>query len=176
MRRLGLQFFPGRKPTWRRNETNGLMTRKANSKEEIDWHQYGQHILLPKLVPFALRCMKMFPNTLVQENDAPSHACKHQERLFMNTGVLRLLWPGNSPDLNIIQLCWPWIKRHTTRRGAPSEGEELKNAWIHYSKNDLSMNRIRSWIERMSQHIKEVIRLKGGDEYREGKDGGSSSV
>lgn len=91
------------------------MTQKANSKGGIDWYQYGQHILLPKLLPFALQCMKTFPDTLVQEDKAPSHACKHQEQVFMNTGVLQFLWPSNSPDLNMIEPCWPWMKHHTTR-------------------------------------------------------------
>ena len=81
------------------------MTCKANSKGGIDWYRYGQQILLPKLLAFALRCMKSIPNTLVQEDNTPSHACKHQERLFMSMGVLRFLWPGNSPDLNMIESC-----------------------------------------------------------------------
>ena len=54
--------------------------------------------------------------------------------------------------------------------------KSFKKAWKHCWDNELSMRRIRSWIEEMPQHIQEVICLKGGNEYREGKDGGSSSV
>lgn len=119
MSRIGLRNLRGRKPTWKWNETNGLMVRNPKSKGGIDWWRYGQHILLPKLLPFALRCKKSIPDTIVQEDNAPSHASKHQENLFMNLDILHLLWPGNSPDLNMIEPCWPWMKRQTTRRGAP---------------------------------------------------------
>jgi hypothetical protein len=45
------------------------------------------------------------PNIIVQEDKAPSHAFKHQDLVFMNAGVLRLLWPSNSLDLNMIEPC-----------------------------------------------------------------------
>ena len=168
--------MPGRKPLWKWNDAHGLMTRNSKSKAGIDWWRYGQHILLPKLLPFALHCMKSVPDTVVQEDNAPSHACKHQERLYMNVGVFHLLWPGNSPDLNMIEPCWPWMKRQTTRRGAPSTRELLEKAWLNCWNNELSMRRIRSWIERIPLHIQEVIRLKRGNEYQEGRFGETSSI
>lgn len=139
------------------------MARNPKSKGGIDWWRYSQHILLPKLLPFALWCMKSIPDTLIQEDDAPSHASKHQEQLYMNLEVLHL-WPGNSPDLNLVETCWPWMKRHATRRGVPPTREELEKAWVHCWESQLSKKRIRAWVERMPCYIQEVIRLKGGND------------
>ncbi|KGO74291.1 hypothetical protein PITC_039800 [Penicillium italicum] len=39
----------------------------------------------------------------------------------------RLLWPRNSPDLNMIEPAWFWLKRYTTKKGAPkSRNEAIK--------------------------------------------------
>lgn len=52
----------------------------------------------------------------------------------------------------------------------------MEKAWLHCWDKELSMRRIRAWIERIPRHIEEVIRLKGGKEYREGRFGGASSI
>lgn len=36
--------------------------------------------------------------------------------------------------------------------------------------------RIQAWIERIVDHIKEVIQLEGGNEYREGRSKGKAKV
>ena len=90
-------------------------------------NRYQKHILIPKLIPFALECKKDRPDTIVQEDKAPSHASKYQQPVFMDAGIIRLLWPGNSPDLNMIEPCWPWMKRKTTKKGLSTtraEGEK----------------------------------------------------
>jgi hypothetical protein len=41
---------------------------------------------------------------------------------------MRLLWPGNSPDLNAIEPIWFWIKRETTKNGEFTSEKKLKKA------------------------------------------------
>ncbi len=89
----------------------------------------------------------------------------------MNLEILRLLWCGNSPDLNMIEPCWIWMKRETTKKGAPRTRKQAEEAWTKCWE-DLPQEKIQAWIERMPRHIEEVIRLKGGNEYREGRVGG----
>ena len=110
------------------------------------------------------------PNTIVQEDKAPSHASKHQNLIFMDFNVMRLLWPGNSPDLNMIEPCWFWMKRRTTRLGAPRTRIEAEKAWTKCWTEELTQKRIQSWIERIKRHVDEVILLDGGNEYREGRE------
>lgn len=41
----------------------------------------------------------------VQEDSAPVHAFKYQEKVFSMWVIIGLLWPGNSSDLNAIEPC-----------------------------------------------------------------------
>ena len=44
-------------------------------------------------------------------------------------GIVKLLWPGNSPDLNMIEPCWAHLKRVTTRKGGLKSQGEAEKAW-----------------------------------------------
>lgn len=124
--------------------------------------------MLAKLIPFALKCQKTRPDTLVQEGGAPAHIHHYQARTYELYKVQRLLWLGNSPDLNAIESAWPWIKKTTTSRGAPQSRRGMEKAWYKAWK-DLPQTSIQAWIERIPYHIQEIIRLKGGNEYQEGR-------
>lgn len=104
---------------------------------------------------------------IIQEDNAPSHAHEYIGKVYSLQGVMRMLWPGNSPDLNMIEVCWPWMKRETTRHGAPRTRAEAERAWKK-AWRDLPQEKIQMWIERIMRHIQEVIALEGGNEYREG--------
>jgi hypothetical protein len=62
-----------------------------------------------------------------------------------------------------------WLKKRTTSRGAPRDKKTGKEAWIR-AWDELPQERIQHWIERLMRHIQEVIRLEGGNEYKEGRD------
>ena len=81
---------------------------------------------------------------------------------------MRLLWLGNSLDLNMIELAWGWMKRRTTRRGAISIRKLAEKAWVQCWK-ELPQRLIQQWIRRIPRHIKEVIRLNGDNYYHEGE-------
>jgi len=68
--------------------------------------------MLPKLIPFAQKRQKTRPKTLVQEDNAPPHAHHYQAHVYELHSVQRLLWPGNSPDLNAIEPAWPCMKKN----------------------------------------------------------------
>mgnify|MGYP001068972749 CR=1 FL=1 len=60
------------------------------------------------------------------------------------------------------------MKKYTTKKGAPKSRAEAIKAW-HQAWEDLPQERIQEWIERLPRHIEEIIRLEGGNEYREGR-------
>lgn len=115
MQRLGLRNKAGRKPIWKFDEKHGKLVR--NGKGGIDLYRYMDKIVRPLLIPFARECMEDIPDTIVQEDNAPSHAHHYVERVYQMEEIQRLLWPGNSPDLNMIEPCWMWMKRETTKYG-----------------------------------------------------------
>lgn len=169
MRRLNLRTTRGRKPQWRWNQKNGKLARGKGSG--IDWYRYQTTILRPKLLPFAQQCKDARPGTIVQEDKAPSHEHHAQQLIYDLHGITKLLWPGNSPDLNAIEPCWPWMKRRTTRKGAPKSRAEAIQAW-EQCWAELPQDKIQALIERIPIHIQKIIELRGGNEYREGRDAG----
>ena len=70
----------------------------------------------------------------------------------------------------MIEPAWPHLKKVTTCRGAPRNSKTMKPKWTK-AWDRLDMDRIRKWIERIPRHIEEVIRLEGGNEYKEGRTG-----
>lgn len=112
--------------------------------------------------------MERYPNTVIQEDKAPSHAHHYQRIVYSQAEVERLFWCGNSPDLNPIEPCWPWMKRYTTKKGAPENRKEGIKRWMA-TWDELPQGHIQAWIERIPWHIEQIIALEGGNEYKEGR-------
>jgi transposase len=172
MERLGAtRTRPGRRPQFNHTKETGAYVRAANERGGIDWYRYQKHIMIPKLIPFAQECAQSRPGTLVQEDNAPAHASKYQVEVYALYEISRLLWPPNSPDLNMIEPCWWYMKRETTKNG-PLKGKEAhRAAWVKCWK-EMPQTMIQAWIERIIVHIQDVIRLEGGNEYKEGRNKG----
>jgi Transposase len=167
VRRIHLRRnLPGRKPQWRFTKKTGKLVR--DTKGGIDWWRYRKVILTPMLLPFAKECLRERPGTLVQEDKAPAHIHFFQQSLFTESGVERLLWCGNSPDLNAIEVAWPWMKRYTTKKGAPQSRSEAIAKWLA-AWEAMPQEAIQRWIERIPRHVAEIIKLEGGNEYVEGR-------
>ncbi|KAK5997488.1 hypothetical protein PT974_02851 [Cladobotryum mycophilum] len=120
------------------------------------------------MLPFAKKCEIERPDTIVQEDRAPAHSHHIQQQVFDLHQVRRLIWCPNSPDLNAIEPAWPWIKRRTTRKGAPKSRAEAIKVW-EAAWEEMPQQAIQAWIERIPRHIQEIIRLEGGNEYKEGR-------
>ena len=166
MRRARIrQNVPGKKPEWKWTQKTGKLVR--NSQGGIDWYRYQKLILNGKLLPFAKKCQKDRPDTLVQEDNAAPHAHGYQHGVYNRWDVERMLWPANSPDLNMIEPLWFWIKKETTKNGPATGQKHMEQDWLECWKN-LSQERIQRWIERIPIHVQKVIALEGGNEYQEG--------
>ena len=95
-----------------------------------------------KLLPFAQECQQLCPNTIVQEDKAPPHAHHSQKAIYSSYSVQQLLWPGNSPDLNTIKPCWPFLKCGTTKYRAPRSKDNMTKVWLKAWK-DLEQSQIQ---------------------------------
>jgi transposase len=170
MRRLSTRNLLGKKPQWKWDENHEKMIRKED-KGGIDWWRYQQIILLSKLISFAEQCNKKrrdleLSDMLVQEDKASSHVFKHQQPIFSRHEIERLLWLDNSPDLNMIESCWSWMKRRTTSKG-PSTSRLIAEPLWNRTWDELPQENIQAWIERIPRHIAKIIELEGGNEYCE---------
>jgi hypothetical protein len=79
-----------------------------------------------------------------------------------------MIWCSNSPDLSAAEPLWFWIKKDTTKHGAATSKVQIKKDWEECWKA-IPQEKLQAWIERVPIHIKEVIRLEGGNEYNESK-------
>jgi hypothetical protein len=62
------------------------------------------------------------------------------------------------------------LKRWTTALSAPTNHKAIEKAWYQAWK-DLPQEQIQQWIAAIPHYIQEIIRLKGGNEYKEGVQG-----
>jgi hypothetical protein len=62
------------------------------------------------------------------------------------------------------------MKRETTRHRTITSKKQIKEDWIEYWKN-ISQERIQAWIKKIPEYIQEIIRLDGGNKYKESKTG-----
>ena len=153
---------PGIQPQWKYTKGRGFLARDPQGKGGIDWWRYRVNILLPKLVPFCLA-----NNLILQQDLAPSHAAEVNQELLQEYGIEVLEWAGNSPDLNMIEPAWPWMKRGAGHYEGFESKKESPQIWRNLW-DSLPQERIRRWIERLPRHIQKIIDIEGGNEYKEG--------
>jgi transposase len=122
---------PGRKPVFRHNE-NGAYVLK-DGKGGINWYRHQDEVLKPHLLPFACEYRQGEngrPDIVVMEDGAAAHKSDYSNELYISWEVVRMLWPANSPDLNMIEPCWFYIKVETTKKGGITSDIELREAWV----------------------------------------------
>jgi transposase len=107
-----------------------------DGKGGINWYRHQDEVLKPHLLPFAKTCKEALPNpykdTVVMEDGALAHKSAYSNELYISWEVIRMLWPANSPDLNMIEPCWFYIKIETTKKGAITLNIKLCAAWVKY--------------------------------------------
>ena len=113
--KYGTRKSGGTVAEWKWDKAHGKIIRA--DKGGIDWYRYQEIILKKKLISFAKACRLARANIIVMEDGASAHVSKHQEPVWLDANILRLLWCGNSPDLNMIESCWWWMKTRITRKG-----------------------------------------------------------
>ena len=117
-----------RSSQWKYDVQHEVWKWKKNFKD-IDVWCYQNLILKKKLLFFAVKCMQKHSDTLVQENKTFFHVFKHQIPVFKDFEMFWLLWSDNSLNLNVIESCWSWMKRWTTRNEALNHWLLMKKIW-----------------------------------------------
>ena len=88
--------------------------------------------------------------------EAPSHIKAVNRELVFTEGLERLDWPGNSPDLNPIELASPQLKRDSQKCKDWEKKSKLADIWREaWGKLDQEQQ-IRRWIDRLPWHFNEA--------------------
>jgi hypothetical protein len=97
---------------------------------------------------------------VLQQDNAPCHRSRETTEYFRGRVKLLEDWPPHSPDLNVIELIWSWMKNEIIRH-QPSNLEELKTA-INETWNELTIVHIMHLITSMTRRLEAVYLQNGG--------------
>ena len=160
-KRKKMKRRPSTMANWRWDKQHGKLSR--SERGGIDWYRYWKEIQMRKLIPFAKKV-----NGIIVEDGAGCHAHWYVQYVYSIEGVRKLLWCGNSPDLNAIEPVWSRMKRDTTKKGAPQSRNDAEKKWTKCWKEDLPQEVLQGLVDRIREHMKRVIECEGGNEYEEG--------
>jgi len=146
--------------TWKWDKNHGKLSR--SERGGIDWYRYWKEVQTSKLIPFAKKV-----NGILVEDGAGCHKHWYVQLVYSLEAVKRLVWCGNSPDLNAIEPVWARMKRDTTKKGAPQSRAEGIRKW-NKSWEEVPQEVLQRYVDRIREHIKRVIECEGGNEYEEG--------
>lgn len=114
-------------------------------------------ILKEKLPPF----MEIHQTSIFQHDGAPCHQTKAVSDWLRSQGYQVLgPWPGNSPDLNVIENVWVTLKRSVAARNPTSADDlvkKIKDVWV----SEITQEYCRNLVHSMPRRIAAVLRSKG---------------
>lgn len=97
--------------------------------------------------------------TFIQDN-APVHKSRRSMNWFNHNNISLMDWPPQSPDLNIIENAWSYLKTLVERH----EIHTLQDVWeaAEHEWMNIPNEYFQKLIESMPRRVEEVIRRKGG--------------
>ena len=117
------------------------------------------NVLTTSLIPAA---NEAFGNGIwfFQQDNAPAHSAVVTQNFFAQNNIQLIQWPAKSPDLNIIEHIWAFMKNKVERR-EPKTLQELRD-FIHNSWNEITPQFIINLYSSIPQRLQACIQ-RGGD-------------
>lgn len=100
-------------------------------------------------------------NFILQEDNAPIHKSRMIKKFLKDIGQNVIQWPPQSPDLNIIENLWHYLKLHIPERLGKSKQEaweDIKDTW-----SQIPSDYVMKLFESIPRRLQEVIDAKGGN-------------
>ena len=98
---------------------------------------------------------------LFQDDNAPVHRSRITQEYIARNRIKNMSWPAQSPDINIIENIWLYIKRKLQSRiHNINSSDELFQHTLQIWQ-DINLNYVRNLYNSIPRRIQQVIRLKG---------------
>ena len=139
--------------------------KKKDLKGGVDWYRYRTEVRLSKLLPFCKEIIRKYGECYLLEDGAAPHIAWENVAEYNIPGLRRIPWPANSPDLNIIEQAWFYIKRKVGQKTfvastIPATVQAWSEIW-----EELNQEIIKKWVERMRPHMVIVKQQRDDNKY-----------
>lgn len=114
------------------------------------------------IVPKIQQHLREHPELMLQQDNAPAHTAKVTRAEYEYYGIIPMIWPASSPDLNPIEGVWLLIKeRIRAMENPPRTKDEMRAAmWLQWEL--LETEDFLHFIDSMPQRVAAVIAANGG--------------
>ena len=138
----------------------GAVGRLQIMEGTVNARKYVETVLERKLQQSAEGIFKVQHPEFVFQDDAPCRTAKLCKDWFQEHDISVMDWPGNSPDLNLIENLWSRLKRLVSAK-RPANRERLIEAtiecWFHVITNE----HLHALVESMPRRCQAVIDARG---------------
>lgn len=137
-----------------------------NDRLGMNAQQYCDEILDAHLAPFVNGLESTGDEYIVVEDGHPAHTSVMARQRRLQTGLRKMDWCGNSPDLNPIENVWYALKRRLKRRWRdPNKRPHSKEELVEAAKEEwekLNWRVMDKFIDSLPARVAMVIRRNGG--------------
>ena len=121
----------------------------------------GYTIIISSYLDDSAKLLRLKKNYLFQQDNATCHVSKYTQQYLTKNKIKLLNWPSESPDLNIIENVWSYMKRNLSQIQIKNKKDLIDNItriWYNIPKTY-----IKTLYKSIPKRIELVIRNKGSN-------------
>jgi transposase len=118
-------------------------------------------LLQQHVIPYMQQQFRGINNCILQDDNAPPHRAAVVQQLKQQLGVRSLRWPSRSPDMNVIEHVWSYLKRTLQRENPPENLRQLQES-LQVAWEQLPQQLLQRLILGMPRRITALLQARGG--------------